>query len=840
MKRSRSRLEESDSDNEIDSEGDGADDIIPAMDQYWKSVNGLFPKEAIIENMKPDHQTRPIYVFADGRILLEAFSPIAEQAVDFLIASKYQNVAISRIMRQRLTQYSLYAAVSVGLNTASIVRVLNRLSKTSLPAGLESYVQEHTERYGKLKIVLKSNRFFVESAFPESLSSLLKDEVIAGARIAHVDEHGKDAFLVEELMQDSLLFGTQRQTNPNQNGQSGTQNNSTNEANPIEEELPEDLFSLFDDDSSAPKSFYTASTQRPIESRDETVNEDSTIQGNNTIQLSQDDIRDVSDMPLPPDLDEEDGPDLLLFEPAGAKVMSSFEIDPTMVELVRKRSSELGYPMLEEYDFKNDKSIPDLRIDLKPNTKLRPYQEKSLAKMFGNSRARSGIVVLPCGAGKTLVGVTAACTIKKSCLVLCTSTVSVEQWVREFRSWSNIGEGQIAKFTSQSKQQFFGDSGVLISTYTMLTFSGTRAYDAKKMMDFICSREWGFILLDEVHVVPAEMFRKVLTIVKAHAKLGLTATLVREDDKIWNLNYLIGPKLYEANWQDLAAKGHIAKVQCAEVWCDMTKEFFKEYWEQTSRKRQLLYAMNPNKIQACQYLIEYHEARGDKIIVFSDNVFALKNYATKLGKPFIYGGTSSKDRMRILQQFQYNPALNTVFLSKVGDTSIDIPEASCLIQISSFYGSRRQEAQRLGRILRAKKSSVEGFNAFFYTLVSRDTEEMYYCSKRQQFLLDQGYTFKIISKLEGMDSLANLAYVTLQERLELLATILISNENMFEMDMEEEDIEMDVGTPRATMPEMTVRTGTMSSLSGADSMAYLELPRGGSGSVEFKARSRRR
>ena len=158
----------------------------------------------------------------------------------------------------------------------------------------------------------------------------------------------------------------------------------------------------------------------------------------------------------------------------------------------------------------------------------------------------------------------------------------------------------------------------------MVANTHNRSHESKKMMEFLQGREWGFILLDEVHVVPAAMFRRVVTTIKAHAKLGLTATLVREDDKITDLNYMIGPKLYEANWMDLAAKGHIANVQCAEVWCPMTPEFYREYLREQTRKRMLLYCMNPNKIQACQFLIKYHEDRGDKIIVFSDNVYALE------------------------------------------------------------------------------------------------------------------------------------------------------------------------------------------------------------------------
>lgn len=195
----------------------------------------------------------------------------------------------------------------------------------------------------------------------------------------------------------------------------------------------------------------------------------------------------------------------------------------------------------------------------------------------GGGRARSGLIVLPTGAGKTLVGITAACTIKKSTLVLCTNAISVEQWATEFRNWSTIKAGQIAKFTAENKVKFAGDAGIVISTYTMITHSGKRAHDTAKMLEFVNKTEWGLMILDEVHVVPANVFRKVLTTVAAHTKLGLTATLVREDDKIQDLNFLIGPKLYEANWMDLANKGHIAKVEATEIWCPMTGEFYKHY-----------------------------------------------------------------------------------------------------------------------------------------------------------------------------------------------------------------------------------------------------------------------
>ncbi|KAH8009550.1 hypothetical protein HPB51_018243 [Rhipicephalus microplus] len=314
----------------------------------------------------------------------------------------------------------------------------------------------------------------------------------------------------------------------------------------------------------------------------------------------------------------------------------SFEVSQDHIEKLQKRCIELEYPLLAEYDFKNDTVNPDIHVDLKPSAILRPYQEKSLRKMFGNGRGRSGVIVLPCGAGKSLVGVTACCTVRKRCLVLCNSGVSVEQWKAQFKMWSTADDSVICRFTSEAKDKPMG-CGICITTYSMITHTQRRSWEAEQVMAWLKEQEWGLMLLDgkywnKVHTIPAKMFRRVLTIVQAHCKLGLTATLVREDDKIQDLNFLIGPKLYEANWLELQNNGYIAKVQCAEVWCPMTPEFYREYLQARACKKLLLFVMNPNKFRACQFLIKYHERRSDKIIVFSDNVFSLKHYAIKMNR----------------------------------------------------------------------------------------------------------------------------------------------------------------------------------------------------------------
>ena len=706
-------------------------------DSSTAAVSSILQRDFSRMPLKLDHSSRPLWISPDdGHIILEGFNALAEQAQDFLIAIAEPVSRPTHVHEYKLTPYSLYAAVSVGLEPEDIIEVLNRLSKVPVPKPVFDFIREYTMSFGKIKLVLKQNRYFVESSHPEILQLLLRDPIIGDSRIRPTESADRDEHRQAQGAEQPPKDGEQ------------------------------DLFS-------AVIGVYDAD-----------------------------------------ELDEDDA-------------VHSFEIREEEIERVKRRCNDLGFPMLEEYDFRNDKLNPDLAIDLKPITHIRPYQEKSLAKMFGNSRARSGIIVLPCGAGKTLVGITAACTIKKSCLVLCTSSVSVMQWRQQFLQWSNVQDSQVSVFTADEKQKFSGAAGIVVSTYSMVANTGKRSHTSQKMMNFLESREWGFILLDEVHVVPASMFRRVLTKIKAHAKLGLTATLVREDEKIDELNFLVGPKLYEANWMDLAAKGHIATVQCAEVWCPMTAEFYREYLRERSRKKMLLYCMNPTKFQAAQYLIHYHESRGDKIIVFSDNVYALEAYAIKLGKPYIHGGTPQIERMRILQNFQHNPIVNTIFLSKVGDTSIDLPEATCLIQISSHFGSRRQEAQRLGRILRAKRRNDEGFNAFFYSLVSRDTAEMYYSTKRQQFLIDQGYAFRVIMNLVGQENMPGLVYATKSEQIELLQSVLIASESAADLSTDTKLASDDVkaATSTSAAPSAKRMMSSLNALGGAQHMSYVERNR---------------
>jgi DNA excision repair protein ERCC-3 len=718
--------------------------------------------------LKPDHAMRPIWVTPDKHIFLETFSPIYVQAYDFLVAIAEPLSRPENLHEYVLTVYSLYAAVSIGLETDQIIKVLDKLSKVALDEEIIKFIRDCTSNYGKVKLVLEKNEFYVESQSLDVLQQISGDSQIqASVKIPDPAVHKN----IDESGRFVVRYQSSTDTDSYRLAQEVKALTAATEANTgtVEE---------------VPTTSATTTTVPVIQMRADFEDEDDELDGDGVEKKIK---------------------------------LYSFGIVGQDVEKVKKRCIELDLPMLEEYDFRNDTINPKLEIDLKPSTTIRSYQEKSLSKMFGNARARSGIIVLPCGAGKTLVGITSACTIKKATLVLCINAVSVEQWKNQFKLWTNVDENRIVCFTSATKEKLpSSGAAVIITTYNMISHNRKRSVEGQKIMSQISDREWGLMLLDEVHVVPADTFRRVIGVVKAHCKLGLTATLLREDNLTDDLYFLIGPKLYEANWIDLQKKGHLAQVSCVEVWCPMTPEFYKEYLTTNHNKKQLLYVMNPNKFRACEFLLKYHEARGDKIIVFSDNIFALEEYAHELKRPFIYGDTSQQERMKIFRMFRTDSRVNTIFISKVGDTAIDLPEATVILQISSHFGSRRQEAQRLGRILRPKGGPGKNPNAaYFYSLVSLDTSEMFFSSRRQQFLINQGYSFRVLANMPELirdsSEVVVEAFPSKKHELNMLAKIKAADDTKGLLEKDNKD-------PDGLMSKRSTTGATsLSSLSGGDS-----------------------
>mmetsp|Transcript_117042 Transcript_117042/g.372631 ORF Transcript_117042/g.372631 Transcript_117042/m.372631 type:complete len:748 (+) Transcript_117042:594-2837(+) len=525
----------------------------------------------------------------------------------------------------------------------------------------------------------------------------------------------------------------------------------------------------------------------------------------------------------------------------------SLEIHSNRVEEVKAAAHRQNLPLLQEYDYRQDRSDrnPVLHAHVRPEISVRAHQLAAMSKVFAvDGVAKSGIIVLPCGAGKTLTGISTCCRIGRRSLILTSTAVAVDQWRRQFLQFTTIAPEDIYMLTADSKRPIEDcerRACVLISTYSMLGFTGKRSGDAEILLSQIQQLEWGIMVVDEVQVMPAKTFRTVATTVKAHCSLGLTATLVREDNLVHDLHWLIGPKLYEASWQQLQDDGFLARVRCVEVWCEMSKAFFAEYLRSMGGKeghlRRALWTCNPNKLIACEYLIRFHEQRGDKTIVFSDNIFLLEDFAKRLGRYYISGKVEMRERMQILSNFQNSSTCNTIFLSKVGDNAIDIPNASVIVQISSHYGSRRQEAQRLGRILRPKPKAFDAtskFNAFFYTLVSRDTQEMYYASRRQQFLVEQGYNYHILrdESVSRMDD-KSFHYSSEDAQLRLLKQVLESVRRGETVEAEEDEVPL--YDPTAA-PGRPATAAAAPSTSGAAPMAggAAASSRGSGGVVEEK------
>jgi len=645
------------------------DSIVNFFNGAFNSRDGINRKFEGIK-MKISNEEKPMIVFPDGHIFIEAFSPFFRQAQDFAITIAEPVSRPEMIHEYQITAYSLFIASSIGITAQEIIRTLSILSKIELSSELIEQIQITISSVGKIKLVLWRNRFFIESTQIDILVGLLNDKIFNDSRI-----------------------------------------NSPQEGDEI-------------DDISG---FY----------RIESSNDSTIIPGIGSISKPKDFILDELD------------PDDSIIEKNEKVYLYRFEVRSDHIETIREHSIQLNLPISYEYDFHNDFINENLKIDLKSSTNIRPYQEKSLSMMFSGSRANSGIIVLPCGAGKTLVGICAICTIMKSTIIICNSSISASQWDYQIKKWTNIDYSLVIQLTSKRKSDLPDRPCILITTYGMIASSGPRSEKSQRVLNQITNREWGLMIFDEVQESVAPESKKVSSKVHSHCKIGLTATLLREDNKINDLRHIVGPKLYEANWLDLANNNFLARVKCYEIWCKMTSKFYKSYLEKENEYgiKKIIASVNPNKLNAAETLIKYHENRNDKILVFCDIIWVLKLLGDKLHLSTIHGAVPDDERERIFNQFKNTNKLNCIVISRVGDKAIDLPSANVLIQVCSHYGSRMQESQRLGRILRQKSGKNSEYNAYFYTLVSEDTEELFYGAKRQQFLIDQGYTYEIVQNV---------------------------------------------------------------------------------------------
>jgi DNA excision repair protein ERCC-3 len=357
---------------------------------------------------------------------------------------------------------------------------------------------------------------------------------------------------------------------------------------------------------------------------------------------------------------------------------------------------------------------------------LRDYQKLAVEGFWHGG---SGVVVLPCGAGKTIVGAAAMARASATTLILVTNTVSGRQWKSELLKRTTLTEDEIGEYSGEKKEI----KPVTIATYQIMT---TRRKGEYTHLELFGARDWGLVVYDEVHLLPAPVFRMTADL-QTRRRLGLTATLVREDGREGDVFSLIGPKRYDAPWKDIESQGWIAPADCTEVRVTMTEAERMTYASAEPEDKYKLCSTAHTKIAVVKKLVEKHD---DQVLVIGAYLDQLDELGVALDMPVIQGSTKNAERERLYDAFRRKEIPGLV-VSKVANFSIDLPEAAIAIQVSGTFGSRQEEAQRLGRVLRPKE---DGRTAHFYTVVSRDTLDQEYAAHRQRFLAEQGYAYTIV------------------------------------------------------------------------------------------------
>jgi DNA excision repair protein ERCC-3 len=422
---------------------------------------------------------------------------------------------------------------------------------------------------------------------------------------------------------------------------------------------------------------------------------------------------------------------------------TSFAVDDAHRGVLKQALIGVGYPA---EDLAGYAEGAPLDVNLREATRaglpfrVRDYQRMAVDAFHagGDVRGGSGVIVLPCGAGKTIVGITAMAALKKNTLVLTTSTTAVEQWRREILDKTDLPDEMVATYTGDSK----AIAPVTLATYQIVTYRPKKDGDFPHFALFN-ERDWGLIVYDEVHLLPAPVFR-VTADIQARRRLGLTATLVREDQREEDVFSLIGPKKFDVPWRVLESKGWIAEAQCHEIRLGLPQDARMEYAVAEWRDKFRLASENPVKDDVVEQLLEQHDGPDDRVLVIGQYLKQLRRIAERFDLPLITGQTTNSEREDLYGRFRRGE-IRRLVLSKVGNFAIDLPDANVMVQVSGTFGSRQEEAQRLGRILRPKEGETP---AAFYTLVTRDTREMEFAHHRQLFLTEQGYSYEILDETD--------------------------------------------------------------------------------------------
>ena len=410
----------------------------------------------------------------------------------------------------------------------------------------------------------------------------------------------------------------------------------------------------------------------------------------------------------------------------GARIdAETITVLPSQRGQIKQSLLRLGWPA-EDFAGYVDGQAHEISL-LQKDWKIRPYQELAAEGFWHGG---SGVVVLPCGAGKTIVGAAAMAHAKATTLILVTNTIAARQWREELLKRTTLNEDEIGEYSGSKKEI----RPVTIATYQVMTKKKNGVY---AHLDLIDSYDWGLIIYDEVHLLPAPIFRFTADI-QSRRRLGLTATLVREDGMEGEVFSLIGPKRFDVPWKEIEAQGYIAPAECIEVRVNLTETERLAYATAEPENRYRNCATTRTKRDVVEALVEKHV--DDQVLVIGQYIDQLDELSEVLGAPLIKGETPIKEREVLFNKFRTGE-IKCLVVSKVANFSIDLPDATIAIQVSGAFGSRQEEAQRLGRILRPKS---DGRGAKFYSVISRDTIDQDFAQNRQRFLAEQGYSYKII------------------------------------------------------------------------------------------------
>ena len=400
---------------------------------------------------------------------------------------------------------------------------------------------------------------------------------------------------------------------------------------------------------------------------------------------------------------------------------------------VKAKMVKMGFPVDDRIPLKKGSR---LEFELKDNVEIRDYQKESVDAFL--SSGGYGTIVLPCGSGKTIVGIETAVTLKTNTLILCPNVSSVHQWIRELLDKTTLTPDQIGEYSGETKTI----KPVTVCTYQVLTYR-TKSLDKEETepvyphFSIFSENNWGLVIYDEVHMLPAPVFR-ITAELQSIYRLGLTATLIREDGREDEVFSLVGPKRFDTPWAELTQKGFIAKAYCHEVRIPLPHTMELEYALAPKKEKYRIASQNPLKIKVAEAILKKHE--GESILIIGQYLEQMQVFRDHFGYPIITGTTSNKKRDELYDKFRSGEE-KVMIVSKVANFAVDLPDASVAIEISGSFGSRQEEAQRLGRILRPKAR-----DSHFYTIVTEYSQEEEFASNRQKFLSEQGYSYSIIKE----------------------------------------------------------------------------------------------